>query len=93
MLTKDTVQAISLLARLRLTDAEITAFQTQLSSILDHFNEIEAIDTRGVEPLVTPVEISARLRDDKSEMTATPEQMLANAPEKSGHLFKVPPVV
>jgi aspartyl-tRNA(Asn)/glutamyl-tRNA(Gln) amidotransferase subunit C len=93
VLTKETVQHIAKLGRLKLTDAEVASFSTQLSAILDSFNEIAKVDTAGVEPLVTPSDIVIQWRDDKVESQGSSEEFLQNAPEKSGRLFKVPPVV
>lgn len=93
MLTKETVQHIAKLARLNLTEMEAEAFSGQLSAILDSFNEISKVETNGVEPLVTPSEIALHLRADEVEPSGSTEEILLNAPDKSGHLFKVPPVV
>jgi aspartyl-tRNA(Asn)/glutamyl-tRNA(Gln) amidotransferase subunit C len=93
LLTKDTVQHIAKLSRLKLTDDEAAAFSTQLSAILDSFNEISTIDTQGIEPMVTPSDLVSHLRVDRVEKNGMPAELLENAPEKSGNLFKVPPVV
>ncbi len=93
MLTEEIVQSIAKLARLRLSEGEATAFGRQLSAVLRSFNEISQVDTAGVEPLVTPSEITPRLRADVVEPAAGAEEIIANAPEKTGRLFKVPPVV
>lgn len=93
MLTKETVLRIAKLARLRLSDDEAAVFGLQLSAVLDNFNEISGVDTKNIEPLVTPSEIALHFRADQAEASASTDEILANAPEKSGHLFKVPPVV
>lgn len=93
MITKDTVLKISHLARLQLTEAEVTSFSQQLSATLENFNQIAKLDTKNVEPLVTPSEIVPHLRTDEVIKGPGAEKMLANAPEKSGNLYKVPPVV
>ncbi len=92
MLTRETVEKVSRLARLQLTEAELHAFSEQLSAVLANFEQIAKVDTSGVVPLVTPTEVSVHLREDVPEPGGS-EKMLANAPEKSGRLFKVPPVV
>ncbi len=105
MLTQETVQHIARLARLNLSDIEAADFSRQLSAILQSFNEISEVDTTGVEPLVTPTDIVSRWRVDQAKSEAAPselfsgqlpstvDELLQNAPEKAGHLFKVPPVV
>lgn len=92
MLTRETVEKVSRLARLQLTEKELEAFSAQLSAVLENFEQIANVDTKGVIPLVTPTDISVHLRPDAAE-SGDGEAMLSNAPEKSGRLFKVPPVV
>lgn len=93
MIDQKTIEQIAKLARLKITDAEATTYGQQLSKVLNHFQQISAINTQGIEPLVTPSEIEFYARPDEVEKKYTAEQMVANAPEKAGHLFKVPPVV
>ena len=93
MIDAKTIEQISKLARLKITAEEATEYGQQLTKVLEHFHKISKIDTTGVEPLVTPAEIDFYARPDESFRETTTEEMLANAPEKSGNLFKVPPVV
>ena len=93
MITKETIQKISKLARLRLTDEESTAISDQLTGILRHFEEISELDTKQVLPTVSPSEIAFHWRADEVEHDVSSEKLFANAPDKSGKLFKVPPVV
>lgn len=93
MIDKKTIEHIAKLARLQITEAEATEFSQQMEKILQNFKKIESIDTTGVEPMVTPTEIEAYWREDKVVQNYTPEDMVANAPERAGNLFKVPPVV
>jgi aspartyl-tRNA(Asn)/glutamyl-tRNA(Gln) amidotransferase subunit C len=81
------------LARLHLTPDEKTKFAAQLTAVLESFKTLEQINTENVEPLITPSEIEIVFRADRVEPGMGAEAALANAPEKSGHLFKVPPVV
>ncbi|MFZ3230055.1 MAG: Asp-tRNA(Asn)/Glu-tRNA(Gln) amidotransferase subunit GatC [Pseudobdellovibrio sp.] len=87
------IDEIAKLARLKITPDEGVFYSQQLSKVLSHFNQISKINTDHIEPLVTPSEIEFYARPDQVESLFTAEQMVANAPEKAGHLFKVPPVV
>jgi len=87
------VLKIAQLARLKLTDSEALELSRQLGKVIAHFDEIAMIDTHNVEPLITPTDIEYFVREDLAEKKYSAEQMLENAPEKQGHLFKVPPVV
>lgn len=90
---KDVIQKIANLARLQLTPEQANEFSEQLSKIIHHFDEISSINTEGVEPLITPSEIEYTLREDSVKQNFHAEEMVANAPDKQGNLFKVPPVV
>ena len=91
-LTLEAVQKVSQLARLKLSDSEIVAIQAQLSAVLANFEEIAKVNTDGVVPLINASDIVQTLRADAVENFDS-EKLLENAPEKSGRLFKVPPVV
>jgi aspartyl-tRNA(Asn)/glutamyl-tRNA(Gln) amidotransferase subunit C len=88
-----TVQKVANLARLKISDAEAMAIAGQLSAVLENFKQLAAVDTTGIEPLVTPTDLSIRLREDEAVVEKDVEAFLANAPARSGNLFKVPPVV
>lgn len=92
MLSKETVEKVAQLARLSLSNEELSSIQNQLSAVLENFEQIAQVDTTGVSPLVTPTDVKQKLRVDVAE-TYSSEKILESAPEKSGNLFKVPPVV
>jgi aspartyl-tRNA(Asn)/glutamyl-tRNA(Gln) amidotransferase subunit C len=87
------VKKVAKLARLEIAREEEAPYQNQMNAVFKYFEEIAAIDTKGVEPLVTPSEIEFVIREDVQEKSLTVEEALANAPERVGNLFKVPPVV
>ena len=93
MIDAKTIEQISYLARLKISAEEATEYGQQLTKVLEHFQQISEINTDGIEPLVTPAEIEFYARPDESCRETTTEEILANAPEKAGNLFKVPPVV
>ena len=93
MVKAESVKKVAELARLKLTDEELASFTDQLSSILETFETISEVVTEGVEPLVTPIEVQATLREDSTVEVYDTEKMLENAPDKLGSLVRVPPVV
>lgn len=93
MIDKKTIEHIAKLARLHVTESEAQEFSSQLSKAFGYFEQISKVPTEGIEPLVTPTEIEAFWREDIQKKELTAEELLANAPEKVGNLFKVPPVV
>lgn len=93
MIDKKDVSHIAKLARLKITDQETVQYAEQLSSILKYFEQVSEIKTEGVEPLVTPTDIESFWRPDEDKKTFSTDEILANAPDKTGNLFTVPPVV
>ena len=93
MIDQKTIEHIAKLARLKVTPEEATQYGEQLTKVLAHFQQISKIDTAGIEPLVTPTEIDFFVREDVAAKENQTEEMLKNAPDKAGNLFKVPPVV
>ncbi len=93
MIDQKTIQHIAKLARLKVSPEDASEYGDQLTKVLNHFQQIAQINTEGVEPLVTPSDIDFFTRADESRASLSTDEMLANAPEKAGNLFKVPPVV
>lgn len=92
-LSLQVVEKVAELARLKLTPQESSEILKQLSAVLSNFKELEAVSTQGVVPLVTPTDLQLVLREDEVEAQADRDKFIKNAPERSGQLFKVPPVV
>jgi aspartyl-tRNA(Asn)/glutamyl-tRNA(Gln) amidotransferase subunit C len=90
---QSTLEKVAFLARLKLSDSEAHEFAEQLSNVLKNFEQISRIDTKGVEPLVTPTEITPHWREDIVKKELSAEEIVANAPTRQGNLFSVPPVV
>jgi len=93
MISPDEVTRVALLARLSLTDEETKQMAEQLTQVLAAFEKVSAVDTGGVEPLVTPTDVEPHWRADVTVPWESPAVAMANAPEVVGNLFKVPPVV
>jgi aspartyl-tRNA(Asn)/glutamyl-tRNA(Gln) amidotransferase subunit C len=87
------VRHIARLARIELSEAQMATFGRQLAGILMHFDKLKEIDTDGVEPMAHAVELTNVLADDVPRPSLTPEQALANAPDRDDNFFKVPKVI
>lgn len=92
-LTPEQVEHVALLARLQLGEEERARFTTQLNSILEHFEQLQQIDTSGVPPTSHAVPMSNVLRDDDPGPSLSPEEALQNAPDKARGCFRVPRVL
>lgn len=93
MIDQKTIAHIAKLARLHVSDEEAKQYGEQLSKVLSHFEQISKVKTEGVEPLVTPTDMNHIWREDVVKKEFTAEEIVANAPQRTGNLFTVPPVV
>lgn len=92
-LTPEEVEHVALLARLQLTDEERERFTAQLNSILEHFEQLQQIDTDGVPAMSHAVEMSNVLREDEPTPSLSPDEALENAPDQADNCFRVPRVI
>lgn len=100
-LNPDDVSRIAHLARLELTDAEAGSMLVQLNGFFRIVEQMGAVDTRGVEPLYTPLaalhEVASRLREDAVTETAGDAEARArnqtSAPAVQDGLYLVPKVI
>lgn len=91
--TKQQVDHIAKLARLEFEESEKDQLTNELSAVLDYVEQLQSVDTEGVEPLSHPSDISNRLRTDKVAESLSQEAALQNAPAKEKGFFKVPKVI
>lgn len=89
----ETLKKMAHLSRLELSESEVNQLGKDLGKVLNFFNQIAEVNTKGIEPMVTPVEIENYLREDEKNNEIPTEEIMANAPSRAGNLFKVPPVV
>jgi aspartyl-tRNA(Asn)/glutamyl-tRNA(Gln) amidotransferase subunit C len=90
---KATVTKIARLARLRVAESEKDGLAGELSGILAFIEQLNEIDTKGVEPMTSVVALPLRRRDDKVSDGGKPDDVLANAPEKTAGFFTIPKVI
>lgn len=90
---KNTVGKIARLARIKVTEQEKDVLSAELSNILKMIEELNAVNTDGVEPLTSVVQMQMFEREDKVTDGAIPEKILSNAPEAAAGFFVVPKVV
>jgi aspartyl-tRNA(Asn)/glutamyl-tRNA(Gln) amidotransferase subunit C len=88
-----TVRRIASLARIRMEEEEVGRMQAELNGILGWIEQLQAVDTTGVEPMAGGGAVALPLRDDVVTDGGIPEQVLTNAPDRMGEYFGVPKVV
>lgn len=91
MIQKEQVEHIAELARLKLSEAEISAMQKDLAEIFDYINLLEEVDISKVEPTFYPLPLENVYREDKAEGSEpnTAKAMLEQVPQKQGDYVKV----
>jgi len=92
-LTNADVRKVANLARLAMNEAEIEAARSQLAGIFDLIAEMQAVDTRGVEPMSHAQDVSQRLREDTVTETNQRELFQSIAPQVEAGLYLVPQVI
>ena len=92
-ITPEAVAKVAKLARLSLSDAELDQATHQLSDMLDHFADIDALDLDGVEPMTHPTPIANVMREDIEMDCLDRDEVLAAAPAAEDGRFRVPPIV
>lgn len=90
---KELVKHVAEVARLNLTEEEITKFTPQLKEIIDVFSEINEVNTDNTKPSFQPVELKNALREDTPKECLTQEQALRNAKHKKDGYFKGPKAI
>ncbi len=87
------VRRIALLARIALSDAEIDTLQGDLNGILSMIETMQAVDTRGIEPMAHTVDMHARLRADEVTETDRHVEFQALSGQTEDGLYLVPRVI
>ena len=88
-LSREEVMHIAALARLGITENEIEKAREQLSNILENFEVLKEIDTTNVPPTAQSINLVNVMRDDVPQPSLPAEDILANAPDREGDLFKL----
>jgi len=92
-LSNDEVEKIAYLARLQIDAGDIAQYAQDLSGILALVEQMEAVDTTGVEPMAHPQDVTQRLRDDAVTETNQRDKFQKIAPLTESGLYLVPKVL
>lgn len=92
-LTREEVEKVANLSRLKLSDQELEALGTQMGSVLKYIAMLDELDTSSVEPMAHAIEISNVFREDELLDSLPREQALSNAPQTDGKYFLVPAIL
>lgn len=92
-LTKEQVEQVAALARLKLSPEETEKFTKELTVILEYVDQLKSVNTEGVEPKDQFIKAENVFREDTVRPSLPREKALANAPDKDEEFFRVPKVI
>ncbi|WP_240376042.1 Asp-tRNA(Asn)/Glu-tRNA(Gln) amidotransferase subunit GatC [Bacillus piscicola] len=92
-ITKEQVKHVAHLARLSVTEEDVDTFTEQLDAIIGFAEQLNELDTDGVEPTTHVLDIKNVLREDEERPSFDQETALKNAPDQEDGQVKVPSVL
>jgi aspartyl-tRNA(Asn)/glutamyl-tRNA(Gln) amidotransferase subunit C len=92
-LSRSDVEHVAYLARLGLTEDEMSRLEGQLNHILDQYAILARLDTEQIPPTAQTIELENILRDDVVQESLPVEAVLANAAARDGDFIVVPPIL
>ena len=88
-----TVRKVARLARIAEPEEKLEPLAKELSGIMAWIEQLNEVDTNGVEPMTSAVSMPIPMREDVVTEGGDPEKVLANAPKRVNGFFVVPKVV
>ena len=92
-ITIQTIDKLANLSQLQFNNEEKVALQSDLEKMIGFIQQLEKVDTTGIEPLLHISDAVNVLREDELKGSITREEALLNAPSKDEQFFKVPKVI
>lgn len=87
------VRKVAKLARLELSEADLSTMAQQLTGILSYMDQLKELNTDGVEPMAHPLPVQNVFRADELRPSLPVDEALRNAPARSGDFFAVPAIL
>jgi len=92
-ITREEVEHVANLAKLNLSEKELSKMTGQLDTILSYVAKLDEIDTAGVAPTTHAFAIQNAFREDEMQESLPRDEALANAPKENGEAFVVPKIL
>jgi aspartyl-tRNA(Asn)/glutamyl-tRNA(Gln) amidotransferase subunit C len=92
-ISRQDIEKVALLARLQLTDDELSKMTVELAQIVGYVDQLAEVDTSGIEPMAHAIETANVFRDDVVVQSLPREEALANAPHRDERGYLVPAVL
>ena len=93
IIDREQVRKVARLARLEISSAEEEQFASQLSDILEYFEQLSELDTSKVLPTTRAIDISNITRFDELIAEPSRDAILNSAPDQDGDFFRVPQIL
>lgn len=93
MISDETMECISMLSKLDLSQEEAEAAKQDMAEMLDYIDKLNELDTRGVEPMSHVLFLNNVFREDVVTNGDGTKATLANAPAQKNGGFKVPKTI
>jgi aspartyl-tRNA(Asn)/glutamyl-tRNA(Gln) amidotransferase subunit C len=90
---REEVKHVARLARLELSEEEIERFTAQLSAILEYMDQLNEVNTEGIEPTSHILEFTNVFKKDQVEIGPWGSVSLSNAPAQEHKHYKVPKII
>jgi len=90
-ISRDLLLHVAHLARLELRDDELARLEVQLNDILAAVSKVAELDLSDIPATSHPLDVVNLMGEDEPRPCLSVEEALANAPERDGDFFKVPP--
>lgn len=87
------IEKVAKLARLKLSEGEKEIFENQLEQILAYMEQLNGLDTTGVEPTSHAIPLHNVFREDARRPSSSGEEALGISPDEEGGYFKVPRII
>lgn len=92
-ITREEVEHVAVLARLRFSEEKIQQFTRQMNAILEYMEKLNELDTSGIEPTSHAVPLPTAWREDVAVPSMDPEKIAEAAPERADFFVVVPKVI
>lgn len=93
IISDETIEYVGILAKLELSEEEKEQAKKDMGSMLDYIDQLNELNTTGVEPMSHIFPVNNVFREDVVTNGDDRDEILANAPEKKDGAFKVPRTV
>jgi aspartyl-tRNA(Asn)/glutamyl-tRNA(Gln) amidotransferase subunit C len=92
-ISRQDIEKVALLARLKLSEAELATMTAELAGIVGYVDQLASVDTEGVAPMAHAVEVANVFRADEVAPSLPREEALSNAPHHDARGYLVPAVL